>query len=85
MYRNWKTSIKQGYYYRMVEPLTDLRQQKKTAEAMGNYTTARILQQQIETIERNLDTEREIKLEDRWAWTAQGKKERESKMDTQGM
>ena len=72
-----------GYWERFVDRLTELKQQLKTYEAMGNWVVARNIMQEIESIERHLEPERIVTDENRWSFMLQSKKPL-TKMDTQG-
>ena len=72
-----------GYWDRYVDRLTDLRQQLKTYEAMGNWVIARNIMQEIESIERNLEPPYEVTDENRWSFMLKSNKPI-TKMDTQG-
>ncbi len=72
------------YWRRYVNRITDLRQQLKVAETMGNHASARNITQEIESIEKHLIPQREVNEETRWDWTIKDNKP-QVKMDTQGL
>ena len=72
------------YWRRYVNRITDLKQQLKVAEAMGNHASARNITQEIESIERHLIPKHETNEENRWDWTMNDGKP-QVKMNTQGL
>ena len=72
-----------GYWDRYVDRLTDLKQQLKTYEAMGNWVIACNIMQEIESIERHLEPPYEVTDENRWSFMLQSNKPL-TKIDTQG-
>ena len=72
-----------GYWERYVNRLTDCKQELQTLVAMGNYSGAHVICQEIEEIQKILEPPYEVTDENRWSFMLQSNKPL-TKMDTQG-
>ena len=72
-----------GYWDRYVNRLTDCREELKTLVAMGNHSGARVIRQEMESIQNILEPVYQLTEENRWNFMLQSNKPL-TKMDTQG-
>ncbi len=74
-----------GYYERIVKPLTRAKHSLKIYEATGNRAAAAVCKQEIEVLKSRLISPAVIDETHRWDWLISIPKTDLNKMDTQGM
>ena len=72
-----------GYWDRYIYRLRDCREELKTLVAMGNVSGARVIRQEMESIENILEPVYQLTPENRWSFMLQSNKPL-TKIDTQG-